>query len=331
MATAADNSMPALDGLRSLVLENRLLRAVVLPELGGRIWQITYKPLSADLLWHSPAAQPVPQSPGASYDDVWCGGWDELYPNDEAATLDGMTLPDHGELWTGNWDAVLLDSRSAWLAFKTPITQFSVEKNVRLCGERAQLEVTYRLTNESARPVPFLFKLHPAFAVSAAHRLDFAPMTVEPEPDCLGSLEGAPAHFAWPVAPLPNGPMDLRHVPDVSQRALHFFYGSGFRDGWCGVTNTETQLAAALRFDSAVFSSCWLFATHGGWRDLNVAVMEPATGYPFRMQTMIDRGRARWLKPGERLETSVLLSVQEGLTSVGGVDEDGRIYPNEEA
>ena len=91
------------------------------------------------------------------------------------------------------------------------------------------------------------------------------------------------------------------------------------------------RLAAALRFDPKVFPSCWLFAAHGGWRNLNVAVLEPATGYPFRMQPLIEGGRARTLAPGESLETTVLFSVQEGLTSIGGVEPDGRILPGAES
>lgn len=35
-------------GLRAVVLENRLLRVVVLPEVGARIWQITHKPTDTD-------------------------------------------------------------------------------------------------------------------------------------------------------------------------------------------------------------------------------------------------------------------------------------------
>jgi hypothetical protein len=76
-----------------------------------------------------------------------------------------------------------------------------------------------------------------------------------------------------------------------------------------------------------VFSSNWLFATHGGWKDLNVAVLEPATGYPFQFQAMIDRGQGRTLEPGESLETTVLFAMQEGLNSVGGVEADGTILP----
>jgi len=39
------------------------------------------------------------------YDDVWSGGWDELFPNDEATSLDGEAYPDHGEVWTSPWQA----------------------------------------------------------------------------------------------------------------------------------------------------------------------------------------------------------------------------------
>jgi hypothetical protein len=95
--------------------------------------------------------------------------------------------------------------------------------------------------------------------------------------------------------------------------------------GWCGITNRANRLAAGLRFDPEIFSSCWLFASHHGWRNLNVAVLEPATGYPFQLQSMIDAGRARWLGPKESLETSVLFVAQEGLGSIGGIEADGTI------
>jgi hypothetical protein len=326
-------SGPALHGLRTILIENRLVRIVLLPEAGARIWQISYKPLGADLLWNNPGVPPAKQTLDACYDDTWCGGWDELFPNDEAGTLMGHALPDHGELWTGEWQAEPFqeaDAVGVHLRFSTPITRFLAEKTVLLRPERAVIEVRYRLTNQGADVLPFLWKLHPAFAVSASHRIDFPPMAVLLEPEFAGTLGEAPPIFPWPHAPLGDRVLDLRQVPDASSRAVRFFYGTGLVSGWCGVTNRTNRLAAALRFDPEVFSSCWLFATHGGWRGLNVAVLEPATGYPFRIQSMIDGGRARRLAPGESLETTVLFSVQEGMTSIGGVEEDGRILAGDE-
>lgn len=320
-------------GLRTILIENRCLKIAVLPEAGAKIWQITYKPLNADLLWNNPGVSPARQPLHASYDDTWSGGWDELFPNDEAADLQGMVLPDHGELWTREWHTEMIKEESSvvvQLRTTTPISNYLAEKTLLLRPQSANLQVRYRLTNQGASDFPFLFKLHPAFAVSPSHRIDFPPMAVLLEPEFPGTLEGAPPIFPWPHASLDGSTVDLRCVPDASSRTVHFFYGMGFVSGWCGVTNQASRLAAALRFDPEFFPSCWMFASHGGWRDLNVAVLEPATGYPFRIESMIERGRSRRLAPGESIETVVQFSVQEGLTSIGGVEEDGRILPGDE-
>ena len=91
-------------------MENEWLRLVVLPQAGAKVWQIRYKPLGADLLWNNPGLAPARQAFYASYDDTWSGGWDELFPNDEAGELLGYKLPDHGELWTGEWQAEPVDA-----------------------------------------------------------------------------------------------------------------------------------------------------------------------------------------------------------------------------
>ncbi len=323
----------AVHGLEAIEMENEWLRLVVLPQAGAKVWQIHYKPLAADLLWNHPSLGPSRQALYASYDDTWSGGWDELFPNDEGGELLGYNLPDHGELWTGEWQAEQVDAdggQGLCLRYTTPVSHFLVEKTLVLRPSSAVLEVKYKLTNQGKKEFPFLFKLHPAFAVSADHRIDFPAMMVRREPEFAGTLEAAPMVFRWPDAQVGDSILDLRQVPDERSGAVHFFYGTELDSGWCGMTNRATRLAAGLRFDPEVFSTCWLFATHGGWRDLNVAVLEPATGYPYNMRAMIDGGHARWLAPEETLETSVLFSVQEGLSSIGGIEHDGTILPGDE-
>ena len=326
-------SGPAVHGLKSITMESDALRIVVLPELGAKIWQIEYKPLKADLLWNHPSLPPARQKLYASYDDTWSGGWDELFPNDEAGELLGYSLPDHGELWTGEWLAKPIEDAGVarlHLQYTTPVSRFLVEKTLTLRPASAVVEIKYKLSNHGKEEFPFLFKLHPAFAVSPSHRIDFPPMTVRREPEFAGTLGAAPLVFPWPDAQVGDKTLDLRQVPEERSGAVHFFYGTELAGGWCGVTNQATGLAAALRFDPEVLSSCWLFATHGGWRDLNVAALEPATGYPFNMRAMIDGGEARWLAPGQSLATSVLFSAQEGLRTIGGVGEDGVIIPGDD-
>jgi hypothetical protein len=97
------------------------------------------------------------------------------------------------------------------------------------------------------------------------------------------------------------------------------------KGNWCALTNTATGLACGLQFDPKVFSCSWLFATYGGWRNYNVAVLEPCTGYPLNFDAMKAAGRHRTLGPGESLQTDVRFLVQEGLGSVGSIDGSGKM------
>jgi galactose mutarotase-like enzyme len=318
-----------LHGLRALVFENRLLQLVVLPEAGGKLWQIRYKPHDADLLWNHPRIQPARHSIHARYDDVWSGGMDELFPNDDVCTLEGEPFPDHGELWTGAWQAEPFQTAEkvgVRLTFVTPISAFAVEKIIALRPGSSRIEISYKLTNQGQGRFPFLWKLHPAFAVTPHHRIDFPAMQVLREPGFPGTLGEAPLTFPWPCACTPNQAIDLRRVPDTSNRAVHFFYGTEMAAGWCALTNPKSGLATALTFDQKVFPACWLFASFGGWRNLNVAVLEPCTSYPMDFLTA---NRQHWLAPGETLSTTVHMTLQENLHSVGGVDAKGNLLPGD--
>ncbi|MEX0745718.1 MAG: DUF5107 domain-containing protein [Phycisphaeraceae bacterium] len=55
---------------RALVLENATLRAVFLPELGGRLWSLTHKPSDRELLYTNPVFQPA----NLAIRDAWFSG-----------------------------------------------------------------------------------------------------------------------------------------------------------------------------------------------------------------------------------------------------------------
>jgi len=318
----------AYHGLDAIILENRLLRIVILPQAGGKIWQITYKPLDADLLWNNPRIAPAKLALGSRYDDVWSGGWDELFPNDEASVIDGESYPDHGELWTGNWSAeplVQSDIASVRLRYVTPISSVEVEKTIRLRADEARIEFDHLFTNRGRTAFPFLWKLHPAMNVTSQHRIDFPAMKIRLEPAFPGTLSGASDPADWPHIKTPDGNVDLRRIPPEEARQLYFFYGTEIQGNWCALTNTATGLACGLQFDSQVFSCCWLFATYGGWRNYNVAVLEPCTGYPLNFEAMKAAGHHRVLAPGESLRTQTRFIVQEGLRCVGTMDASGRM------
>ena len=150
-------------------------------------------------------------------------------------------------------------------------------------------------------------------------------MKVVLEPAFPGTLAGVPDISDWPMIKTPAGDVDLRRITPEDARQLYFFYGTQMKGNWCALTNSASGLACALQFDSEVFPCCWLFATYGGWRSYNVAVIEPCTGYPLNFEAMKTAGRHRSLAPGETLQTDVRFLVQDGLRSVGSIDASGEM------
>lgn len=154
----------SFEGFPVLRLENEALTVDVLPDLGGKILQITHRTLGRSFLWHNPRQRLRRLPLGASYDDHFFGGWDELLPNDVVESIGGETLVDHGELWTTPLSAVV-EGTTVVLSGLLPITPLRFEKRIALTGGES-IEVRYKLENIGRRRLDILFKLHPALRIS---------------------------------------------------------------------------------------------------------------------------------------------------------------------
>jgi hypothetical protein len=105
-------------------------------------------------------------------------------------------------------------------------------------------------------------------------------------------------------------------------RINEFQYATEMSAGWCAVTSTRDRVGFALTYDLAVLSSCWLFATYGGWRDLYTVILEPCTGYPISVNEGLKQGTHRILKVGEALECDVTAVVFEGTSAEEALDAE---------
>lgn len=307
-------------------MENLKLRVVVLPELGGRIWSIVYKPRDRELLWQNPRIPPRKVPFGAVFDDVWCGGWEETFPNAAPGIINGESHPDHGEVWCLEWESeVKTSSGSNLLALQTStsISAASIEKHLMLLEDEPCLKIVYKLRNHSNRELPYIFALHPAFAVTPSCRLDLPSMKLDLEPSFLGTLTESELPFEWPYAKRSCEKVDLRTTYPSSSAEVFFLYGNGFNEGWSAITDTADRLSWGLRFAPEFFRSCWIFATYGGWRDYYTLLIEPSTAFPFQIERALELGQVQSLPPQESVESSVRFQVQEGMSRVNGVGPEG--------
>lgn len=319
----------AVNDLPAVILDNGVLRVTVLPDLGGKVLQVTSLRTGRDLLWENPRTT-LRQVPfGATYDDVFFGGWDELFPNDEAEQIQGEAFPDHGELWASPWrvvEAAVRDGAArVILELETPISQCSIRKTLTLAEQASALEVSWRLTNQGLRALPYLWKQHVAVPASEPARLDLPRCDMLMEGFGTPRAGGAGATYTWPFLTGEDGTRhDMRQTLPRSSGAAEFQYATNLDAGWCAVTYQDGT-GLGLAFDPTVFRSCWTFASYGGWRGAEVLVLEPCTGYPVSVADGIAAGTHQVLPAGSVIETSMTLVAYEGMSQVTNVDPHGRV------
>ena len=313
-------------GLRTIVLENDRIRVEILPELGARVNRIEHRASGTDLLWHNPRIEPRIVPIGASYDDNFAGGWDELFPNDLAGPVGDESYPDHGELWSQCWSHEIVargpDEVAVTLRRKGSVTTTEIEKTITLKAGDSQLHFAHRITNVGTRGFDFLWKLHPALAIDAGDRIDVPAASAELVDPAFGRLS-SPRTFAWPIArPEGKPPVDVSEVPALDG-SREFVYVNELSDGWCALRRRKLDLGFGLVFPREIFPSVWLFMTFGGWRGLETVVLEPCTTVPKDLNAAIARGTARRLEPGESLACTIRAVVFEGAEPLRGFDALG--------
>lgn len=308
-------------GLQAILFENEQLRMTVLPELGGKIYSIIHKAANAEILWHHPRVEPRPMYIGARFDDCWSGGWDEQFPNDEPVTHDGEIYPDHGEYWSIPWDWQVEQKGPTALLYMRrtgSITATLAERWISLTESEPFFRMRLRISNIGFAPVDYIWKLHPAFTVSEYHRIDIPAGRVlidENYRERFGGLN----EYEWPFV----GGVDMRRVPGETAGTTDFQYVTELQAGWLAVTNTKAHFGFGLAFPREVFSCVWLFGVYGGWRGLYTAVIEPATGYPSRLDVAAQQGTCSVLQPGQSVEAEVLGIAYSGISSVSCISSDG--------
>ena len=288
------------NGVPTLVLENELLRAVVVPSIGGRVVSLVHRPSGRECLWRNPRLKPAPCAPGAAYDPNFYGGIDEVIPGDLPETINGIACPDHGELWTLALNAEERDD-SLILSGRLPL--FGLEYRRAMHLEENRLICRYEIVNRSGAGRQFMWKLHAAMDVQPGDRI-VCPAATAQIADPEWSRRKSTAPFDWPVA----DELDMSVVP-APDGTTEFLYLHGLGEGILGIESADgTGIVCSC--DPAVFPCCVYFASHGAMDGAYTAVLEPCTAMPLSVNEAAQNGFCSCLQDGESLATAISWAVR---------------------
>lgn len=215
-------------GHRAMVMENRWLRATLLPDRGAALHELVHKPTDTDLLWRWDRGLPAPAPPAPSlalpqggYQDAFAGGWDLTFP--AVARLQaaaGTVVGSHGETWALPWAATIErdepDDVRIGLRTRCRRTPFDLWRTLEL-GEEPQLRCVTRVVNRGSRPHPWALGEHAVWDVApvlAAGGLIEVSGEVTTAPDQPAGSALVPGRSGpWPVVTtLDGGRRDLSRL-----------------------------------------------------------------------------------------------------------------------
>jgi hypothetical protein len=305
-------------GFDAAILENDTLRLTVLPQLGGKVYQLIFKPADRDLLYHHPRVAIRPPVFGVNVDDWWTGGIEDAIPTGFACEFRGESLPYLGEAWSMPWTLERLGKASIRLSRDGVITPFRIERVMELRDGEPFVRVEHTITNLSSEPLPLLWGIHPALPIGPATHIQVPARTGVVEGGGPVGRELAPAgsRYLWPqpemvdLAPTASGQWDLHYATDLEA-------------GWLAVRDDAWGVGFGMTFPHETMRAVWLWLVDGGWRGLRCLTLEPWLGYPARLDQAVDQELARVFSPGERLVVNTRFIAFAADGPIAGFSDDG--------
>jgi galactose mutarotase-like enzyme len=299
-----------------------LLRAVVLPQLGGKIASLTLLPRpgrrSGQLL-QGPLKPYALRTPELPFEDSDGSGWDECLPSVGACEVDtagGVAeVSDHGDFWRILWTVEEQDEDTVRMtATGAPLPLF-FERTVSVEDNRVRLGYLVRNTGEVA--VPYGWSAHPLFAVDPGDRI-ILPRSVEEitvEASGNGRLGTRGSTHSWPfTADSRNGEvLDLTTVGQPNDGVGDKVVTRAPEEGWCALDRRKLGVRVTLRFDPVANPWLGMWICYGGWPSAATArkgytvALEPCTMPVDSLAEALGRGEARMLAPGEEQRWELLL------------------------
>jgi hypothetical protein len=333
--------------MRTLILENELIRVVVLLDKGSDIIEFSYKPLDLDVMWHSPTGYRNPQeftpslvTAASPFLDLYGGGWQDLLPVIGHGPIShrGAEFGLHGETALLAWEGSVVEEgpemARAVLRVRGVRYPYEVEKVLTVRRGEAKLRIWERLTNTSRQELEFFWLQHPAYGepfLEPGCRVDLAEgaeVHVIEEIAPQGRLAGGT--YPWPrVRSREGDEVDLSLIPSRELVAEETAF-IRVEEGWYALTNPRLRVGVALYWSREIYPWLWFWQNYNlpnypwygeAW---NVA-LEPSTSFPATTPQQLE-AESYLRVPGQgSVEAELVASLYTGLERVEWVSPEGDV------
>lgn len=320
-------------GIKTVVIENELLRVEILAGKGTDIVEFLYKPEDIDFMWRSPIPVHNPyniittsQGKLGNFLDYYPGGWQEIFPNGGGpCEYKGAVLGLHGEVALLPWEYKVFedtpDRVSILFSVRTYRTPFEIEKKITIEKEKSYIEIEERVKNIGGEEMDFMWGHHPAFGkpfLSPDCFIKISDCKIKVVPGDGKSLTNLKqTEGNWPYVEGVDGKkVDISRIPGEKDDVSDVIFLTELKDGKYEIVNEKKKLSFFFEFPLDVFKCLWFWRIAKGsynypWygRNYNIA-LEPFSSLP-NLAEAVERGDQLKLKPDEELNVKIKSGVSK--------------------
>ncbi len=312
-------------GMKTLILETDVAKISVLLDKGSDIFQVIYKPLDIDVIWHSPNGYKDPKThierisnQDSAFSDNYGGGWNDVFPNYGFASSNrGTKFGSHGESALLPWSCTgfqVTDGKvTSHLSLNCLRYPLRAEKTLSLEGSK--LTVSEDIINTAEQGIELSWAQHIAYGepfISSDLQIDISAVrAVTHGYEMSHERIKRNVPFDWPMAPgLDGRKVDLTKIPDKSLRVQEDFPITELRSPSYTLYNPSLDLGVELSWNSA-FPYLWYWLNWGildypyFGRAHTLALEPTTTTNTTGLQNQIRDGTAVVLKAGEKLHGEI--------------------------
>ena len=315
---------PPRDSLDRLILQSDSLRAVVLPQLGGKIASLALLPWAGRRggpLLQGPLKPYVLRTPTLPFDQSDGSGWDECLPSIGPCEVSygnrTAEITDHGDYWRVPWKVEEHSDELLRMSATGTSLPLTFERTIELEGNTVLLDYLVRNTADVA--LPYAWSVHPLFAVDPGDRI-ILPHSIEEittEASANGRLGEVGSKHSWPfTAHAKDGSaLDLTTVGQPSDGVGDKIVTAAPVEGWCALDRLTLGTRLTLRFDPKINPWLGLWICYGGWPEAVAArkgftvALEPCTAPVDSLAEAINRGQAKTIAAGSEERWQLELEV----------------------
>lgn len=286
----------------ALILENDVLRVVVLPQLGGKIASLLYKPQGFEVFFQPVKKEYTLPNYGDEFALFDTSGSDEMFPTIDICPdpLDKtITWPDHGELWALPWQC-MFQGDAIYSRVQGVMWNYLFERKVSI--NQNTVTINYAITNKEDRALYGLWAFHGLVAVDEDTEIILPGVTTLMNVHDSALLGVVGAIHRYPVSKTAHGDTIAldKIAPATANKSEKYYVNGPVPQGQCSLLLNRKRLEYQLIYNAHKLPYLGVWINEGGFKgEYNVA-LEPANGF-YDTNLLAAQNGMKPLKPHQTL------------------------------